>query len=58
MVSVLDQAFGVDLVLGVTGIPSAVAVDEHGHVASKAVVSAQVVLELIRATPARAGVGA
>ena len=58
MVSVLDQAFGVGRVLGVTGTPSAVAVGEHGRVASKVVVSAHAVLELIRATPARAGVGA
>lgn len=53
----LDQVFGVGRVLGVTGTPSAVAVDEHGYVTSEVVVGAQAVLELIRATPARAGVG-
>ena len=54
----LDQSFGIGRVFGVTGTPSAVAVDERGHVASDVVVGAPAVLELIRGTPVRAGVGA
>jgi len=54
----LDQSFGVGRVFGVTGTPSAVAVDERGHVASDVSVGAPAVLELLRAAPARIAVGA
>ena len=49
---VLDQGFAAGSAFGVTGTPSAVALDSQSRVASTAAVGAQAVMKLLRSQPA------